>query len=294
MSTHNKSVYRTLRERELDPKFVPGHSAYGPPPPPQARFADIQEPLEALLLWAMALKAEAPTGLCALLGLRDFDSSALTDRQRRQLEELKAMRIAEEIFSREELGRMLRAQFGMQIGRCDCPKDMERLARAAARLPVWVFDPELAALEDSARTAKATQVRMESEVARDECKARKLEARARAGIAKEAIANPRSFSSAMVKSAAGGARHADAAEPEAQAPGAGSSGAEGMTYGEVCRELGYGPDTTLEEMVSDTKRLIEAIELEKKYARIHSEVVGDGGLTTNHHLNEITRRLQEE
>ncbi|MCC7476820.1 hypothetical protein IT575_00045 [bacterium] len=167
-----------------------------------ARFADIEEPLEALLIWAFALRASAPKELCMLLGMRDFDASVLSERQQQQLEELKAVRAADEIFSREELGRLLRTQLGLQISRCDSPLDIERLARAAARMPVWVFDPQLAEAEDSARMAKATQTRMEAELAREEVKTRKLESKARAAIAKQAIADPRLFSSSQVKLAA--------------------------------------------------------------------------------------------
>jgi hypothetical protein len=263
------------------PRF---HPPLGVKPVPEKapRFAEIESPLEALLLWAFAAGAKVPRQLAQLLGVVGFDESALSARQQEQLRELRATRLASELFSREELGGLLRSQLGLKLAACDSAQDYERLARAAAKLPTWAFNPKLAALEDAARTIKASEARLQHKLTVADAKARRVEALARANIAKQAIADPRAFSSAQIKSAPGSAGAVEAAYER------------GLQEGEqnAAAPFDNGECGTFEEELANAKQLIALIEAVNAPYKEPAPLIAGTNMPDSSGYSESARRDQ--
>ncbi|MCC7479835.1 hypothetical protein IT575_15455 [bacterium] len=129
----------------------------------------VVDPLAFLLLWGLALTGKVDQSLLELLGLQGVDQEILESVYGDTLAELRARKLSAPLFSINELAGLLRGQIGTRLAALD-PGDSAKLAslaRAAARLPLWVLEPELHQLEQEARREAATARLLEAHARRE-------------------------------------------------------------------------------------------------------------------------------
>ena len=100
------------------------------------------QPVICLLLWAIALGGNPARELLKALGVEQAEVEAMTDGMEPELAEMRRLRIASELFDRERLGQLLRARLAEMLMQCHHPGELAQLAKAAQRMPGWVFGDE--------------------------------------------------------------------------------------------------------------------------------------------------------
>lgn len=210
-----------------------------------ARAADalgrLVDPVLTMLMLSIAVRGEAASELCELLGLRQIDLAMFSQAHHDKLLALRCVRASGSILDRREMGLLLRARLGEMTLLAENAADIERCVRAAEKLPEWVFDPEVAA-------AQATDKLLECETRAVEAEARKAKARANEAIALLEAAHPEEILGLQVKS------------------GADDDLEEGYyrdREGRVRFDPSYGlPELDFDETVAQTRALLAAIDAE--------------------------------
>lgn len=125
----------------------------------------LDDPLRAMLLWFTALCGDPPAEICRLLGLQDVDREVVQRAYGPVLGRLRELRFVSARCKSSGYGQLLLARMTEMTLAASNEQQLAQLSRAAARLPLWVRDPELDALE--------------RELRHEECVVRMLELRAR-------------------------------------------------------------------------------------------------------------------
>lgn len=144
-------------------------SAAKPSSPSFTAAFPVADPLAFLLLWGLALTGRIDQSLLELVGLQDVDQEILESVYADTLADLRARKLSASLFSTSELAGLLRGHIGTQLAALDARDSVKlgSLARAAARLPLWVLEPELHQLEQEARREAATARLIEAHARRD-------------------------------------------------------------------------------------------------------------------------------
>ncbi len=148
----------------------------------------LSDPLRAMLLWFAALNQDPPRELCRLLGLTELDLAGVERAYAPTLEKLRQLRTVAELCQSQDFGFLLLARIQEMTLCATSPEQVQRLCQAAARLPLWIRDPGLDALE--------------RELRHEECAVRMLELRAR-----RSAAAPAAVPESVAGRRAGSARH---------------------------------------------------------------------------------------
>lgn len=142
----------------------------------QRLFDVFKDPVLALLLWTTVLTGKVNQSICRLLGVTELDIQSLESLYGDELRTLAALRVADSCSA--ELGKLLSGYVSGHLVTALLNKrdqEMEHYARMLARLPRWIREPDVTALEREARHEAATVRLLEAHARRDEVKLRRSE-----------------------------------------------------------------------------------------------------------------------
>ena len=97
------------------------------------------DPVLCLLLWAVALEGEPARECLQALGVGEVEMEAMFSGYEPELAEMRRLRMVSELFGRQRLGELMRARLAEMLMACRKGTELGALARAAERMPPWVF-----------------------------------------------------------------------------------------------------------------------------------------------------------
>jgi hypothetical protein len=128
------------------PRFVP---------PLPYHYAELHDPLRAMLMLCVLVKQNIPAELQALIGLCGLDVEALEAAYEKPIARLRELETCRQLLTPEYTASLLLARITEMTLGATSPSQAAALCRALDKLPLWVRDPQTAKLETEARRLEA-------------------------------------------------------------------------------------------------------------------------------------------
>jgi hypothetical protein len=128
------------------PRFVP---------PLPYHYAELHDPLRAMLMLCVVVKNNIPEELQALIGLCGLDVEALEAAYAKPIARLRELETCRQLLTPEYTASLLLARITEMTLGATSPSQAAALCRALDKLPLWVRDPQTAKLETEARRLEA-------------------------------------------------------------------------------------------------------------------------------------------
>jgi hypothetical protein len=128
------------------PRFVP---------PLPYHYAELHDPLRAMLMLCVVVKNNIPAELQALIGLSELDVEALEAAYKKPIARLRELETCRQLLTPEYTASLLLARITEMTLGATSPSQAAALCRALDKLPLWVRDPATAKLETQARRLDA-------------------------------------------------------------------------------------------------------------------------------------------